>query len=248
MKAQFDVPDTLDELIKISAPQQGTATQDEKNFIVYVHVLKNDGRFYIGQTNGTMSNRAGSNGHRYNKCTKFFNAIQKYGWNNFDHIVLFEHCTLEEANFLEGLLITKYDALEKGFNIVYGGRNHTYTEEQRKQMSLRNLGEKNPNYGKPRSEECRRKISEANKISQKGKHHNEETKQKMSFAHRKDISIRCIETGVIYSCPVEAGLAITGKKSAGHITEACKGIRKTAYGYHWEYVNNNNQNQNKTEE
>jgi hypothetical protein len=59
--------------------------------------------------------------------------------------------TLEEANELEKQLIDKYNSIENGFNIMLGGRNHLWTEEQKKIMSERNLGEKNPNYGKPRS-------------------------------------------------------------------------------------------------
>lgn len=48
-------------------------------FCVYIHRLREDGRVYVGQTNSTLKERSGSNGHRYKKCTKFFNAIQKYG-------------------------------------------------------------------------------------------------------------------------------------------------------------------------
>lgn len=50
-------------------------------------------------------------------------------------------------------------------------------------MRERNLGEKNPNFGKTRSEETKRKIGEANRIAQKGKKHSEETKEKMSKSH-----------------------------------------------------------------
>lgn len=61
-------------------------------------------------------------------------------------------------------------------------------------MRERNLGEKNPNYGKPRSEETKRKIVEANKIAQLGKKHSEETKKKISESNKKYIPIICIET------------------------------------------------------
>lgn len=210
----------------------------EKRFIVYIHRLKTDGRVYVGQTNSSIKERAGSDGHRYKNCTKFWNAIQFYGWDAFDHIVVKDNLTLEEANVLEDELILQYNSIENGFNINRGGRNHIWTEEQRKIMSERNTGEKNPNWGKPRSEETKRKIGAANAISQLGHHHTEETKAKMRQAHIKDIPIRCLETGAEYSCPSEAALAI-GKtsRSGGHITEVCQGKRKTAYGFHWEYIN-----------
>lgn len=95
-------------------------------------------------------------------------------------------------------------------------------------MRLRNLGENNPNYGKPRSEATKRKIGAANKISQLGNKHSETTKQKMSKSHQQDIPIRCVETGIIYSCP---SASVGKRKNAGHITEVCCGKRKTAYGY-----------------
>lgn len=47
--------------------------------------------------------------------------------------------------------------------------------------------------------------------------------------------VRCIETGVIYSCAEEA-VKDLGKSNKTGISNACNGKYKTAYGYHWEYV------------
>lgn len=47
--------------------------------------------------------------------------------------------------------------------------------------------------------------------------------------------VRCIETGVIYSCAKEVIEAL-GKGDVSNISNACLGKCKTAYGYHWEYV------------
>lgn len=210
--------------------------QSKNNFLVYIHKLKSDGRVYVGQTNSSLSRRSGNQGQRYKSCTKFWHAIQKYGWENFEHIVIQENLTLEQANQLEAELIEKYDSINNGFNLVSGGRNHLWSEEYRQQMRERNLGAKNPNYGKPKSEETKRKISEANKISHLGHKHSEETKKKMSEAHKKDIPILCIETSKIYKCPSEASIDVANTKQAGHITEVCKGTRKTAFGYHWKYL------------
>lgn len=72
--------------------------QQNKKYIVYMHKLKIDGRVYIGQTCLSIEERAGSNGNKYKGCTKFWNAIQKYGWNNFEHIVLASNLTLDKDN------------------------------------------------------------------------------------------------------------------------------------------------------
>ena len=205
---------------------------------VYKHVLRQDGRVYIGQTClSSLKKRSGSQGQRYKHCTRFYNAIQKYGWDAFDHIVIADNLTLEEANDLEAKLIIEYNSLgENGFNLSPGGRNHEWTIEQRKAMRLRNLGSKNPNFGKSRSEEIKKKISEANKKAQLGKKHTVETKEKMSKSHQKNIPIKCVETGVVYSCPSEAAKGIGKASSCGnHISEVCQGKRKSAYGFHWVY-------------
>ena len=207
-------------------------------FLVYIHRLKSDGRVYVGQTKDSLRRRSGSDGSRYKHCPKFWNAIQRYGWDAFEHIIVKDNLSLEQANELEDQLIVQYNSIENGFNINRGGRNHIWTEKQRKIMSERNKGEKNPNYGKPRSEETKRKIGKANAMSQLGHQHSEETKQKMSLAHRKNIPILCAETGIVYSCPSAAAIGI-GKtaSAASHISEVCKGKRKTAYNFHWEYFN-----------
>jgi group I intron endonuclease len=63
---------------------------------------------------------------------------------------------------------------------------HIHTEEYKKYMSEINSGSNHPQYGKPKSEETRNKISETLKNSPlhptRGKHHSEEHKAKISAA------------------------------------------------------------------
>ena len=87
------------------------------------------------------------------------NAIKKYGWNNFYHIILFENISLELANIIEEELIRKYDTMnnKKGYNMIAGGNNRKRrpevtekiaeknrhpSEETLKRMSLASLGRK----------------------------------------------------------------------------------------------------------
>lgn len=98
--------------------------------------------------------------------------------------------------------------------------------------------------GRPRSEECRRKISEAHKgKAYHTQKHTEETKKRISeikkgkmtgSEHPRAKPIRCIETGNVFSCASEAE-KITGVNRS-HICNVCKGRRKTAGQLHWEYV------------
>ena len=113
-----------------------------KTFIVYKYTLKGTDKAYIGQTCLTIKERAGSQGQHYKHCIKFYNAIKKFGWDNFECEILADNLTLEEANELEDKYILQYNSIENGFNLNRGGRNHLWTEEQRQQMRERALGEK----------------------------------------------------------------------------------------------------------
>lgn len=210
----------------------------KKIFKVYKYTLKNDGRVYIGQTCCSLKERAGSNGHRYKNCIKFYNAIKKYGWENFIPEIIQDNLTAEEANLLETEKILQYNSIEKGFNLAKGGGNRIPTEETRLKQSLAKRGQKNNRYGVKLSQETKKKIGEANKISQLGKKHSEQTKKKMSDSHRSDKYIECIETGEIFQGPAMAGKAMgkEGKSPGSHISECCMGKRKTAFKYHWRYT------------
>ena len=92
-------------------------------FTIYKHINKKNGKVYIGQTIQRPEDRW-KNGAGYRNCTKFYNAIQKYGWDNFEHIILEQkEMTQEEANELENFYIKKYNCLDDkyGYNITEGG-------------------------------------------------------------------------------------------------------------------------------
>lgn len=93
----------------------------QNNYKIYVHITPN-GKLYIGQTKTNLNYRWGSNGCRY-KGQVFYNAIQKYGWNNIKHILLFEKLSHDEANIIEQELIKKYQTTNSnyGYNIASGG-------------------------------------------------------------------------------------------------------------------------------
>lgn len=159
-------------------------------YTVYMHKLF-DGRVYIGITSKTTKRRW-QNGHGYSKHTYFYNAIQKYGWDAFEHIILFQGLTKEEAEKEEVRLIKEYQSTDhsKGFNIANGGSSAVPLSDETKQK----LREKAT--GKRASEETRRKMSETRRGKKQspehikkraakrvGKHLSEETKAKISKAH-----------------------------------------------------------------
>ena len=63
----------------------------KRNYKIYIHKNKINGKVYIGQTYTSLRTRFGKNGIKYKGCPIFYNAIQKYGWDNFEHEILEEN-------------------------------------------------------------------------------------------------------------------------------------------------------------
>lgn len=92
------------------------------SFTVYKHTNKLNGKIYIGITS-QEPNRRWQNGAGY-YGTYFYNAIKKYGWDNFDHEILLEGLEKEQAEEIETDLISKYASAnrENGYNISLGAK------------------------------------------------------------------------------------------------------------------------------
>lgn len=108
------------------------STKDKK-FIVYIHRNLINGKVYIGQT-CNLSERWRCNGKNYSTSVKFYNAIRKYGWDNFSHEVLYDNLNQEAADILEKELIEKYDSINNGYNLKGGGSRGVLSEESLKKM------------------------------------------------------------------------------------------------------------------
>ena len=65
----------------------------------------------------------------------------------------------------------------------------------------------------------------------KGRQHNAE--QSRAAGRTRMRPVLCVETGIVYESAAAAARSLTGKPNA--ITNACRGVYKTAAGYHWEY-------------
>lgn len=91
------------------------------NYTVYKHTNKANGKVYIGITRQTVERRW-QNGHGY-AGTYFGNAIEKYGWDGFDHEVWFTGLTKEMACSMEQAMILahKSNQREHGYNVSAGG-------------------------------------------------------------------------------------------------------------------------------
>lgn len=198
------------------------------NYTVYIHISPSDKR-YIGITSRKPEYRW-SNGKGYKNNKYFTNAINKHGWNNFQHIIIARGLSEEEAKWLEIQLIREWDStnLNKGYNITLGGESgngYMPSEERKRELSELFKGENNPNYGKHLSEETRKKLSEAHK----GKIISEKTRKKMSESrkgknHPQAKTAICITTGKIFHTTKEGAKYYN---CSNHIPECCKGKIKS---------------------
>ena len=173
------------------------ATKQNKTYIVYVHTNPFNGKKYVGITSTNIEKRAGPNAKNYKKNVLFYRAIQKYGWDVFEHEIIATGLTLEEAASMERDLIAQYKSNDPryGYNISSGGESGNagctisdeMREKKRKQMSGPNnpcygkFGKAHPAYGMVCTQETREKLSRA----LKGRHFTEEQRSRMSEAQRK---------------------------------------------------------------
>lgn len=197
-------------------------------YFVYAHVNKINRKVYVGITKD-LEQRWGTNGCHYNYMRRgcFRHAIDKYGWNNFEHIILECGLTLKEARILERLYIKALDAkVPNGYNLTDGGEgtqgcSHSVSLESRRLMSQLKRG-------KSFTIEHRQKLSRArkNRIDEYG----------VCFVqpnNGKPVLQYDSEGNYIgrYESAVQASLVVGVHSSA--ITKASKGQLKTAGGYIW---------------
>ena len=93
-------------------------------YSVYVHKNKANGKVYVGITSKKPEVRWG-NGRNYTHNRHFMAAIKKYGWDGFDHAVIREGLTEDQAKSKEVSLISAFRATEQefGYNMSVGGEN-----------------------------------------------------------------------------------------------------------------------------
>lgn len=205
---------------------------------------------YIGITGQKPKRRWREDGYGYKDNLYFWKAIQKYGWDNFKHEILFEGLSKEEAEQKEIELISYYKSNYKdfGYNLSSGGESgsngYKYNEEQREHMRKIHGGKNNPMYGKhhtkdtieiERIKHMRENLSPETiykmSIAKKGKKRSEESikKQIESISNK----VICLETSVVYNGTKEAGRLNNLDPSS--ISKVCRGERQTCGGFHWCY-------------
>lgn len=201
-----------------------------------VYVLQTlDGKRYIGATS-MLVKRRWNNGNGYRFCAELWDCICRQGWGSVSKTVVAEKLTLDEASDMEQKLIAEYNTTDcrYGYNRECGGvnQNKIISESTRNKISISQSGDKNRNFGKPRSDECKKKIAESNK----GLKRSPETCAKVGKA--KEVPVAQYSKNGTLIAVWESGrkAAQATNICASHISKVCKGKYTTAGGFVWSYA------------
>ena len=191
---------------------------------VYLHKNKTNDKVYVGITDcNSVEERWGKNGKNYfkgkskdNKNTRFKDALLKYGWDNFDHIILKEGISIDDANIFEKYYIDLYDSYNpnKGYNMTRGGMG---TE------------------GHVKSKEVRKKLSEATRKQHLENGHPFQNKFGVNAARVKGVVKISMDGSEIEICPSIIEQARKYGMRTTNIAACCNHRQKSAKGFHWMY-------------
>jgi len=200
-----------------------------KEYAIYLHTNKLDGKKYVGITSKKPHQRWGKDGNGYSSQPQFYNAILKYGWDNFDHEILQEGLTYDNVLKLEIEISEKYNTLDRafGYNLVVGKKgNMKLSESTRKKHSENATGENNPMYGKKHSANTRKKLIE-NAYTTYGSD---------NPASRAVIGTSKTGDEIFFESANQAAIHFNLHNNS-HIIECCKGKRNICAKHTWKYFN-----------
>ena len=216
-------------------------------YCVYCHTSP-DGKKYVGCTR-TEPKKRFRGGFGYEKNPRFWNDICKFGWNAFQHEILYDGLDEDAAHEIESNLIDELGLLdpEYGYNLYdgKGGRSEDSTER----VCASRKGNNNCK-GRVLSKETKTKISESLKAYNAthnnpffGRKHSAESIEKMrkSKSGIKSPQARPVlqftkDGTFVERHPYITAAAIKYGIDASTISKCCRGKTKSAGGFIWEYA------------
>ncbi len=144
----------------------------DKIFYIYVHQNKKNLKIYVGITTDVKTRWNDQRSAAFNKnhaCydEPLYRSIRKHTWDEFSHTIIEVFLNKLEALDAEKFWIEFFRSNIKIFGSNYGYNQSAGGEfiaekgwRARKSLSERNAGSKNPMFGKPRSDETKKKISD----------------------------------------------------------------------------------------
>lgn len=217
------------------------------SYVVYKHTCPN-GKVYIGIT-GKNPIKRWCNGNGYKHNIHFTSAINKYGWDNIKHEILYTELDKSTACRYEKELINEYNSTNRefGYNKSIGGELSALGVKMSEETK-----DKIADANRRRSQETLDKISASLKgrkswnkgITGKESHSfgvvfTNERKNNISIAnkgknHGVSKRVKHIESGMIYNSVSLAAKSLNLNVSG--ISKCCIGKLKSYHKQHFEYI------------
>ncbi len=235
----------------------------DKEYIVYLHINKINRNVYVGITHYTNPEKRWRQGNGYKNNPIFNKAIRKYGWDGFNHCILFKRLSKDIACNIERTLILKYKKSNISYNIADGGDGvHSMNDYIRSKISNsckgKRVGDKNPmkhltaeqrefhsqkmkRTWQNREEMLTRLRAGIQKSREKGMYKGNRNKMpnhvKEAIRASTIKPVMCFsKEGVFikeYESISQANMELGINKKSSSISRVCKGERKTAHGFIW---------------
>lgn len=203
---------------------------ETSNWKVYVHMNKLNQKRYVGITSKPNAKQRWRNGSGYKENTHFYSAIEKYGWDNFEHIVLFCNMSEQEAKEMEKFLIKLWDTQNNqcGYNMTSGGDgtpNCHPSAETRAKLSKARMREN-------LSEETLQRRSDG----LRGRKFSDEHKRKIGDGNSKPVDMLAKDGALLRHFKSAHDAEQELNISHSHISQCCHNQRNTAGGYRWQFA------------
>ena len=214
--------------------------------MAYIYIIKNDinNKVYIGKTiwdiNKRFKEHCRDSEKRKNEKRPLYNAMNKYGIEHF-YIELIEECPTEEASQKEQFWIKYFNSFKNGYNATLGGDGKSYLnkneiiEYYKKYQNISLISKMLNIYPHSISrilKENNIKIKSNQKISQ------EKTGKKVEQWTLDNKFVRTFNSS-LEAAKFLNKITSTSKGASSHISDVCKGKRKTAYGFKWNFLDKN---------
>ena len=131
-----------------------------KTGIIYGYTNLESGKMYIGKT---LHPKQRWKDHRYGKYKNDWHKDYKNNPDKYEYSVIEYDVPEDKLNEREIFWISFFDSYNNGYNLTPGGdgmpKGYKHTDEWKHNQSIKMSGKNNPFYGKHHSEETKQKIS-----------------------------------------------------------------------------------------
>ena len=133
-----------------------------KIYTIYKATNIVNNKVYIGFDSNWPKRMINHKTRSKNNQAKFYDAIRKYGWDNFVWEPIYQSLNLNHTkDFMETFFIKEYDSFNNGYNATLGGEGscgHIKSKETQDRINNKLRGKSKPeNFGKIISEALRNK-------------------------------------------------------------------------------------------